>query len=298
MEVRGRFNLKFYLWINFRRYSTGIWLYFKWIDCCKFIWLLFHIIQSDLFKVFQICNKHEQEKKVLFYILLFVGLGVLMLFTMFLQVNSWFIYQLKKIFLLKSFFFAISGEALTQRLRAKIFRTLLQQEVAYFDQPDNSTGALCTRLATEASAVQGVKKNLKIFLLWFNVIFFLQATGIRIGTMLQNFSNLGVGLLLAFYFGWSLTLLILAFIPFMIIAGYLQTYMMTGFADKVCRQKRKRRWIKMFWVFRTRVHWKMQERFEIEGKIISIEMSMNCIDCRWSNIEYSNCRTINQRTIF
>jgi hypothetical protein len=84
----------------------------------------------------------------------------------------------------------------------------------------------------------------------------------------------------------------------MIIAGYLQTYMMTGFADKVCRQKRKRRWIKMFWVFRTRVHWKMQERFEIEGKIISIEMSMNCIDCRWSNIEYSNCRTINQRTIF
>jgi hypothetical protein len=55
--------------------------------------------------------------------------------------------------------------------------------------------------------------------------------------MLQNFSNLGVGLVLAFYFGWSLTLLILAFIPFMIIAGYLQTYMMTGFADKVCRQK-------------------------------------------------------------
>jgi len=29
--------------------------------------------------------------------------------------------------------------------------------VAYFDQPENSTGALCTRLATEASAVQGVR---------------------------------------------------------------------------------------------------------------------------------------------
>jgi hypothetical protein len=57
----------------------------------------------------------------------------------------------------QSFLFAISGEALTQRLRAKIFRTLLQQEVAYFDQPDNSTGALCTRLATEASDVQGVR---------------------------------------------------------------------------------------------------------------------------------------------
>jgi len=51
--------------------------------------------------------------------------------------------------------------------------------------------------------------------------------------MLQNISNLGVGLIFAFYFGWSLTLLMLAFIPFMIIAGFLQTYMMTGFADKV-----------------------------------------------------------------
>lgn len=69
--------------------------------------------------------------------------------------------------------------------------------------------------------------------------FLLKATGIRIGTMLQNISNLGVGLILAFIYGWSLTLLMLAFIPFMIIAGFLQTYMMTGFADKVTINKKK-----------------------------------------------------------
>ena len=57
----------------------------------------------------------------------------------------------------QSFLFAVSGEALTQRLRGKIFRTLLRQEVAYFDRPENNTGALCTRLATEASDVQGVR---------------------------------------------------------------------------------------------------------------------------------------------
>lgn len=51
--------------------------------------------------------------------------------------------------------------------------------------------------------------------------------------MLQNVSNLGVGLIIAFVYGWSLTLLILAFIPFMIIAGFLQTYLLTGFADRV-----------------------------------------------------------------
>jgi hypothetical protein len=51
--------------------------------------------------------------------------------------------------------------------------------------------------------------------------------------MLQNIANLGVGLVLAFIFGWSLTLLMLAFIPFMIIAGFLQTYLLTGFANRV-----------------------------------------------------------------
>ncbi|CAF4972614.1 unnamed protein product, partial [Rotaria sp. Silwood1] len=114
---------------------------------------------------------------------------------------------------IKNFLFSISGEALTQRLRAKIFRSLLRQEVAYFDKSENSTGALCTRLSTEASAVQG-------------------ATGIWIGTMLQNFANLGVGIILAFFYGWALTLIILAFVPFMIIAGFVQTYLLTGFAKK------------------------------------------------------------------
>ncbi|CAF3684176.1 unnamed protein product, partial [Rotaria socialis] len=88
----------------------------------------FGVILSKVIAVFQTCDPQLQEKRVLTYILIFVGLGVLMLFTMFLQ----------------SFLFAISGESLTQRLRAKIFRTLLQQDIAYFDQAENNTGALCT----------------------------------------------------------------------------------------------------------------------------------------------------------
>lgn len=78
---------------------------------------------------------------------------------MFLQVNSVLTHRIKMGISssFQSFLFAISGEALTQRLRAKIFRTLLRQDVSYFDRPENNTGALCTRLATEASDVQGVR---------------------------------------------------------------------------------------------------------------------------------------------
>ncbi|CAF4933113.1 unnamed protein product, partial [Rotaria sp. Silwood1] len=57
------------------------------------------------------------------------------------------------------------------------------------------------------------------------------ATGIRIGTMLQNIANLGVGIILAFIYSWSLTLVMLAFVPFMIVAGFLQMYLLTGFTN-------------------------------------------------------------------
>ncbi|CAF3844083.1 unnamed protein product [Rotaria sp. Silwood1] len=50
--------------------------------------------------------------------------------------------------------FAISGSKLTQRIRSKAFACLLRQEVAYFDRLENSSGAICVRLSSDASAVQ------------------------------------------------------------------------------------------------------------------------------------------------
>ncbi|CAF3344673.1 unnamed protein product, partial [Rotaria sp. Silwood2] len=50
--------------------------------------------------------------------------------------------------------FAIAGSKLTQRIRSKAFACLLHQEVAYFDRPENSSGAICARLSSDASAVQ------------------------------------------------------------------------------------------------------------------------------------------------
>ncbi|CAF3215258.1 unnamed protein product [Rotaria sp. Silwood2] len=121
-------------------------------------------------KVFQECDKDKQERRVLLYVLLFMGFGILYFTAMFLQ----------------SFFFAYSGETLTRRIRAKIFRTILRQEIAFFDDPNNSTGALCTRLANEASAVQG-------------------ATGVYMGIMFQNIAALGTAIIIGFVFSWQLT---------------------------------------------------------------------------------------------
>lgn len=57
--------------------------------------------------------------------------------------------------------FGISGENLTKKLRSDTFKAMLRQEVSWFDDPKNSVGTLCTRLSTEAAAVQNVRIMLK-----------------------------------------------------------------------------------------------------------------------------------------
>ena len=52
--------------------------------------------------------------------------------------------------------FSLSGERLTERVRKEAFKAYLRQDIHFFDDPANSTGALTTRLSIEASAIQGV----------------------------------------------------------------------------------------------------------------------------------------------
>ena len=41
------------------------------------------------------------------------------------------------------------------------YNAILSQEIAWFDQPKNSAGALCARLADDAANVQGVSLEFK-----------------------------------------------------------------------------------------------------------------------------------------
>lgn len=109
--------------------------------------------------------------------------------------------------------FCMSGERLTMRIRNEYFKALLRQDQAYFDSPTNTVGALTTRLATDASAVQG-------------------ASGSRFGTIIQSVSCLGAGFIIGFIYSWKLTLMIIGFVPFMMAAGMLQMKIMGGSAKR------------------------------------------------------------------
>ncbi|XP_028410025.1 multidrug resistance protein 1-like [Dendronephthya gigantea] len=101
---------------------------------------------------------------------------------------------------LQNWMFAKSGEALTQRLRRWLFLSLLRQEISYFDKPKNSTGALCSRLSTDVSAIQG-------------------ATGSQLGFVASTLVSVVGGVTVSFLYCWEISLVLTAFTPLMVISG-------------------------------------------------------------------------------
>lgn len=99
----------------------------------------FAIIFSEILGVFR-KPLDEQKRQANMFSGLFVAIGAVAGLAMFTQSAA----------------FSKSGEILTMRLRKRAFKALMSQEMAYFDDDKNNLGALTTRLATDASAVQGV----------------------------------------------------------------------------------------------------------------------------------------------
>ncbi|KAJ3172722.1 ATP-binding cassette, sub-B (MDR TAP), member 4 [Geranomyces variabilis] len=107
----------------------------------------------------------------------------------------------------------IAGDKLTTRLRIQSFTALVQQEIGYFDDDKNSTGALTARLAEDATLVQGL-------------------TGQTFAQIVSLISNFAVGLSIAFAKSWQLTLVVLACVPLVGVGGFMQLKSLTGAGEK------------------------------------------------------------------
>ena len=63
-------------------------------------------------------------------------------------------------------------------------------------------------------------------------IFISQATGTRVGGLIETFFGLGFSILVAFVYSWLITLVILGTVPILLIAGGLQFKVLHGNAAK------------------------------------------------------------------
>ncbi|CAF1023749.1 unnamed protein product, partial [Rotaria sordida] len=101
--------------------------------------------------------------------------------------------------------FAVSGAKLTRRLCTKAFAHYLRQEMAFFDHVENTSGAICNRLSSDALAIQ-------------------QMVGSRLGVVFESVAMFGIGIILGLLFSWQLTLIMLFFIISLFILSFMQIW--------------------------------------------------------------------------
>ncbi|XP_073702575.1 ATP-dependent translocase ABCB1 [Garra rufa] len=155
------------------------------------------ILFSKIIGVFAEADPDIKRQKTMMFSLLFLLVGAVAFITYFFQ----------------GFMFGKSGELLTMRLRSQAFNAMMRQEIAWFDDNNNAVGVLTTKLATDASLVKG-------------------AAGSRLGLATNTICGLGIAIIVAFIHSWQLTLLILACIPFLVGANFIQMRAMAGHTSK------------------------------------------------------------------
>ena len=109
--------------------------------------------------------------------------------------------------------FAICSERLVHRVRDRAFRTMLRQDIAFFDKEENSAGALTSFLSTETTHIAGI-------------------SGITLGTLFMVSSTLIASIALATAIGWELSLVCTATIPILLACGFFRFWMLTQFQNR------------------------------------------------------------------
>ncbi|KAF5175061.1 Abc transporter b family member [Thalictrum thalictroides] len=134
----------------------------------------------------------EVSKVALSFVILAVGAGI----ASFFQVSCWM----------------ITGERQAGRMRSLYLKTILRQDVAFFDIETN-TGEVVGRMSGDTVLIQ-------------------DAMGEKVGKFVQLFTTFIGGFVIAFLKGWFLTLLMLTSIPPIVISGALMTNVVSKMASR------------------------------------------------------------------
>lgn len=99
--------------------------------------------------------------------------------------------------------FGIVSENLTLKVRDVSFRTILQQDIAWFSKPGHSYHALMSRLNSDSGSISGL-------------------SGVILGTIFSIATSVIGGIILAHIVAWKIAIVLLAAVPVMLLAGFLR----------------------------------------------------------------------------
>ncbi|PIA51511.1 hypothetical protein AQUCO_01100393v1 [Aquilegia coerulea] len=116
--------------------------------------------------------------------------------------------------------FGIMGEYLTKRVRETMLAKVLTFEIGWFDQKNNSSGALCSRLATDATMVKNMVAD-------------------RMSFLAQSFSAACLAIILGMILSWRLAIAVLVMQPFIMGSFYGRAVLMRNMSMKILKAQNK-----------------------------------------------------------
>ncbi|KAK9702026.1 hypothetical protein K7432_011439 [Basidiobolus ranarum] len=102
------------------------------------------------------------------------------------------------------------SEKLLLRTRCLSFRSIINQDITWFDDERHSTGSLISMLNTDANHLGGL-------------------TGVVVGTVFSIMTSLFAGIILAHVIAWKIAIVVLAAVPVMLMAGFLRVRVLANF---------------------------------------------------------------------
>eukprot|EP01065_Artemidia_motanka_P053559 TRINITY_DN996_c0_g1_i1.p1 TRINITY_DN996_c0_g1~~TRINITY_DN996_c0_g1_i1.p1 ORF type:complete len:1468 (+),score=531.42 TRINITY_DN996_c0_g1_i1:96-4406(+) len=99
------------------------------------------------------------------------------------------------------------GSTMTQLLRTRLFKHFLRQDMGFYDLPEHESGTLSAALAGRTQAIHNL-------------------FGPAVGSITRTVFTLGFALGISFFYQWELTLVMLATVPLMGLAGFLSMAVM------------------------------------------------------------------------
>ncbi|KAK8644268.1 hypothetical protein V6N13_123579 [Hibiscus sabdariffa] len=155
---------------------------------------------ASTISLFFLTNHGEIKEKTKVYALSFLGIGC---FSIIINI-------------IQHYYFAYMGEHLTKRIRERMLSKILTFEVGWFDQDENSSGSVCSRLAKDASVVRSL-------------------VGDRISLLLQTISGVTLACVMGLFIAWRLAVVMIVVQPLIILCLYTRKVLLKSMSRKAIK---------------------------------------------------------------
>ncbi|CDY67695.1 BnaCnng55980D [Brassica napus] len=157
-------------------------------------------VSGSMVSLYFLTSHEEIREKTRIYVLGFVGLALFVFLTNIVQHYS----------------FAYMGESLTKRIREKMLSKILTFEVNWFDENENSSGAVCSRLAKEANLVRSL-------------------IGERVSLLVQTISGVTLACTLGLVIAWRLAIVMIVTQPVVVACFYTQCILLKSMSKRAIK---------------------------------------------------------------